>query len=212
MHQVAQQAVLGRRELDLPIRAPDAVGIVVEHDVADRHAGPLVGLPAPATQHRLDAQDQLFQAERLGQVVVAAAGEPLAQIGRVVAGGEEDHRHVVPRLAQFAAEGEPVETRQVDVEHEDVPGVVAGQGQPFRTGRRGLDGEPGEAQRGGDEVANRLLVFDEQDALFTRVPIRACTCSCPTSSSRWSVASTARSPGSHKKLTPMRSLRVKRLS
>jgi hypothetical protein len=47
--QLAQQSELGWRELDLPVRAPDAVGVVVEHDVADRHAGPLVGLRPPAT-------------------------------------------------------------------------------------------------------------------------------------------------------------------
>ena len=68
-------ATMGAYEC-LDVLAPAAVGVVVEHDVTDRHAGPLVGLPSPTTQHRLDAQDELFQAKRLGQVVAAPPVKP----------------------------------------------------------------------------------------------------------------------------------------
>jgi hypothetical protein len=50
--------------------------------------------------------------------------------------------------------------------------MVAGQREAFRPGCRGLDGEPCEAQRGGDEFTNRLLVFDDENSLFTRLPAR----------------------------------------
>jgi hypothetical protein len=70
------------------------------------------------------------------------------------------------RLAQFAAEGETVEAREVHVEHEDVPGVVSSQGKSLQTARRSVDDEPGEAQRRGDEIPNRFLVFDDKNALL----------------------------------------------
>ena len=76
--QVPQQVELGRRQVDRRAAAADLVGVLVQLEVGvAQHcvAVAISGLPA-AAQDRPDPQHHLLQAERLGDVVVAADREP----------------------------------------------------------------------------------------------------------------------------------------
>src|SRR5947207_691627 len=91
-HQVAQQLELVRRQSDLGARAPHLVAVLVEFEVGDHQPGACLRLAPAAPQHRPDPGQHLVQAERLGDVVVAAereTGDPLVD---AVPGGQEDHR------------------------------------------------------------------------------------------------------------------------
>src|ERR687897_247991 len=79
--------------------------------------------PTPS-QDRPHPRDQLFDTERLGEIVVTAPGETGDPVLRGVAGGEEHHRRLVTRRPQPPAHSNPVDARQADVEHHDV-GVIA---------------------------------------------------------------------------------------
>ena len=80
LHEMAQQAELGRAEMDRLAGARHAMRHQVHHDVGV--AQRLVGQRRPdAAQHGADARDQLGRRERLGDVVVGA-GVEAAHAGR----------------------------------------------------------------------------------------------------------------------------------
>src|ERR1019366_8529253 len=70
--QELEEGELARLQLDGPARARDLAGHEVERDVAGREAGGVRGVRG-APDQRLHAGEQLRKAERLRQVVVAAA-------------------------------------------------------------------------------------------------------------------------------------------
>ena len=75
--------------------------VLVELEVVERdELAVLVGVAAGAAQHGADAGDDLLEAERLGDVVVAADGEALDLVVDRVAGGDEDDGQLAARLAQ----------------------------------------------------------------------------------------------------------------
>ena len=84
----------------------------------------------------------------------------------IVAGGEEDDRHVVAIGPQLAADFEAVDIREVDVEQEEVEGAVAGLGERFAAGGGGGDGVALEAEGGGDQLPDRVFVFNDEQGLW----------------------------------------------
>ena len=74
---------------------------------------------ADAPQQRPDARRQLLRHERLGEVVVGACLEPGDDVVGVVAGGHHHDRHVAVTTDR-AAQLEPVDARQHDVDQHDV--------------------------------------------------------------------------------------------
>ena len=105
---------------------------------AQRAAGLGVGqLAVGAAQQRLDAADQLADAERLDEVVIGAHLEPDHLVDLVRARGEEEDRRA--RLApQLAEHLEAVDPGQPDVEHHEVGRRVGEVGEGVLAGR--LDG------------------------------------------------------------------------
>ena len=75
------------------------------------------GRPA---QHRLDSQGQFARAERLGHVVVRAEFEPDDPIRLAAQRREHDDRHLADLARMPAADLEPVDARQHQVEHQQV--------------------------------------------------------------------------------------------
>ena len=76
-HEEAQQFELGGGELDRGAGAGDLVRVLVEGEVADGEHR-VLGLgerQGGAADEPAQARDDLFEAERLGDVVVAAGGE-----------------------------------------------------------------------------------------------------------------------------------------
>jgi hypothetical protein len=118
---------------------------------------------SPATEDRLDAGDDLVEAERLGDVVVAADGEARDLVFGVVLRREEEDRRRVARRAEALGDAEAVHVGEHHVEDDQI-------GLLFQDGRDGLrpvadgpDGEAGEAEARGQEVADVRFVIDDKD-------------------------------------------------
>ena len=73
---------------------------LVEFEVADRDD--VVAVRRPAAQQRVQPGDDLFERERLHDVVVGARLQPRDPVADLVAGREDAHRQVVPGRAQAA--------------------------------------------------------------------------------------------------------------
>ena len=80
---------------------------------------------AGAAHERPQPGHDLLEAERLGDVVVAAGRQPGHPVLDGVAGGEEQDRDVLAVGAQLRQHGEPVEVGQHDVEDDGVGPEVA---------------------------------------------------------------------------------------
>ena len=167
-HQVAQQLELGGGQVDgLPgADAPRGESSSSSRSAYRSTLRVVVETRPGAAQDRADPGDDLLQAERLGDVVVAADGQALDLVGGVVARGEEQHGDVLALLAQPAGDGEPVHVGEHHVEHHEVGLDLAGEAQRGAAvgGREHL--EAGEPQGGREQLADvRLVVDDEQTCL-----------------------------------------------
>ena len=119
---------------------------------------------AGAAHQAAQARDDLLEAERLRDVVVAAGGEPGDAVAHGILRGQEQHRHVVAGLAQPLQHGHAVEVGHHDVEHHGVGGELARGLQRLESGARGADLPPLHAQRHRQQVGEHLLVVDDEHA------------------------------------------------
>ena len=134
---------------------------VVEHELAARRCA--VRIVAP--EHDPDPRDQLLDAERLGDVVVAADGQAVHLLLGGVAGGEKDHRDLDAVADQALHEREAVVVGQPDVEdHQVGPEVHDGVARLLR-GAGGLDREALVLERHRDEIGDGALVVDDEDSV-----------------------------------------------
>src|SRR6476469_1506672 len=126
-HQVPQQLELGGGQLDGLAGPGDLAAVLVEGELADDQprAGGRLG-DAGAAEQRTQAQRHLLQAERLGDVVVAAGGEPGDAVLDGVLGGQEEHGEVRQVGTHPAEDLEPVDVRQHDVQDHRVGPEVTG--------------------------------------------------------------------------------------
>src|SRR5665811_1704965 len=76
-HEVAQQLELGRGNLDGAMAASYLVGVLVELEVVKAQGGVTIVLAPGPSEHSADPGDHLFEAERLGDVVVTSDGQTL---------------------------------------------------------------------------------------------------------------------------------------
>ena len=161
--QVAQQPVLGCRQVDELAGSAHLMGVVVHLEVREleQFAG---GPPLPdAAKDGLGAGDELGHAERLGDVVVAADREAPDLVLGGVAGGEEQHGDVAPVSAEALGDVEAVDVGQHHVEHDEVGTErVDLLERPVPAGG-GLDVEALVAKRHRDELGDGLLVVDDED-------------------------------------------------
>ena len=124
-----------------------------------------------AAEDRLDPRDDLGEAERLGDVVVAAGAERLDLVlGRVLR-GQEEHGALAPERAQPAADLDPLDVGEHPVEHDQVGLDARDRGERVAAAVDLLDLVPLVAKRGRDGVDDRLLVVDDEDP----VPVRSRT-------------------------------------
>ena len=68
---------------------------------------------------------QLLNRKRLGEVVVGAGIEGLDPFFHIIMGRQHQHRRVVFRLPQPAADLHTAEVRQAPVEHQQIPVLAA---------------------------------------------------------------------------------------
>ena len=116
-------------------------------------------------QDRPDPGDELLEAERLGDVVVTAAGEAANLVLGGVASGQEDDRHARPLRAEPLGDVEALHVGQHHVEHHQVRFEAGDSGDrlPARAGR--LDLEALVAQGHRDDLDDVGLVVDHQHAV-----------------------------------------------
>src|SRR6476646_12304720 len=162
-HQVAEQAVLGVGELDLPSGPVHLAGLGVQLDVLEREAA-RVAVDARPAQDRPYARDQLLDAEGLGDVVVAAEGEPADLVLGRVASGEEQDRQVPPAGGQPPGHLEAVEVGQHYVEDQHVRPELLRPVERLPAGAGGRDVEARVAQRHRHELRDVQLVVDHEHA------------------------------------------------
>ena len=116
-----------------------------------------------AAQQRLDPAHQLAQAERLGQVVVGAELEADDLVDLVVAGGQDEDRHLGAGRPQAAQDLEAVHPGQAHVEDDEVRRLVRRDLEALLAGSR--DGDLVALLLEGvlDPASDGVLVFDDED-------------------------------------------------
>ena len=124
-HEVPQQLELGGGELNLLPAAPYLVAFLVEFEVGEGEPGRRLDPVSPgAAEHGADPRDHLFQAERLGDVVVAAQREAADLVLGGVPGRQEDDRDAGATAPQPPDDVEAVHVRQHHVQHDQVRPVT----------------------------------------------------------------------------------------
>ena len=119
-----------------------------------------------AAQDRADPRDQLLEAERLGDVVVAADRQPADLVLGGVAGGQEDDRHPCVLGARGAGRPRSPPCRGASRRgRSGAAGRTLTAASASRAGAGGLDVEALEAQGHGDDVDDVGLVVDDEDAV-----------------------------------------------
>ena len=118
--------------------------------------------PLLAAQQSLGPCDELAHRERLGHVVVGAHAEADQHVGLVVAGGQHEHRHRTFRL-DASAHLEPVQTREHDIQDDDVRTQRARHGDPAVAVESHLDTPALAGQPSGDRGGDGGFVLDDED-------------------------------------------------
>jgi hypothetical protein len=141
------------------------VAVLVEGEVADGEqavAGPDGG--PPSAHEPAQPRHDLLEAERLGDVVVAAGSDAGDAVLDGVLRGEEQHGHVGVGAAHPAQHLEAVDVREHDVEEHDVRRELARGADPggARTGRADLPAVV--AQRHRQQILQHRLVVDDERA------------------------------------------------
>ena len=142
--------------------AEDLVPSLVEHEVVEPQdvARQLAG---GAAQDRLDARDDLGEAERLGDVVVAAGPEGLDLVLDATLRRQEEDRRPEAALAQALPDLDPVDVGEHPVEDDQVGLEGHRLRERVAAGSCLLDLVALVAKRGRDGVDDRRLVVDDED-------------------------------------------------
>ncbi|ASL75584.1 hypothetical protein BC350_17990 (plasmid) [Ralstonia pseudosolanacearum] len=167
-HQLEQQLVLARRELDHVAILRDALLRRFHHQRADAPAvGALAGM---AAQHGAQAGDQFIHGERLDEEIVRALVQALEALGQRVAGAGDDDGDVALGCPQRFEEEVAFAVGQAEVQHDGVEGVgghpllcVHQAAHPGRVVAR-LPQGPRKGRSEGQ------VIFDQQDGIHAGQP------------------------------------------
>ena len=122
-----------------------------------------------ATQDGADSSHDLFEAERLGHIVVASHGKPHDLVLGVIASGQVQHRRGDAFLPDASGHREPIDVRKHHIKHDQI------RLQPFddldgfgsRSGR--VHFETGEMQGCHQQLSDGRLVIDNDNGCFNRL-------------------------------------------
>ncbi len=124
-----------------------------------------------AAQQRLDAQVQLFGVEGFGQVIVGAGLEAFDPFGPGITGGEDQHwrrQTSGPPLRQHL---EPWQTRQAEVEDDQVIRLAAALIHRVATVGQPVHGVTLSVEAGHQFVGQRHMVFHQKQTHRSIFPV-----------------------------------------
>src|SRR3989442_6976329 len=160
-HEIVEQCVFARGQLDAAACASDAPAQPVDLEVGDAHH--LVVLGRPAAQDGADARQQLGEREGLHQVVVGAELQALDAVLYLVARADEEHRRLA--LATDALQhAEAIHARHHHVHQHQVVAARGGQVQAFGAVAGDVDDVGVLCQALADIGRGLRFVVDDQDA------------------------------------------------
>src|SRR3954453_6760005 len=160
--QLRQEVELRTGQCDVLAVSGDGASGEVDDDGPEMEPGGFVRTASGTAESCPDAGDELWHLERLLDVIVGAGFEPDDDVDGVGA-GRQHHDRNGRGPADLAADLEAVDAREHDVEEHEVGGFRSESGEGFGPVAGGRDGEPGVAQADGRDLADRGVVFDEQD-------------------------------------------------
>ncbi len=168
--QVAQPRQLGADEVGGELGR--ALRLEPAQRLGDRRPLPQLALEQPhprrlAPQLRADPSDELVDLDGLDEVVVRAGLQAPDTVGDLGRAGDEDDRQRPRRRpgADGAQDREAVHARHLAVQQHSRDVVALEQAQRGRPVGRGGHREAGELEGLGVELAEGLVVIDDQDAL-----------------------------------------------
>ena len=163
---MAEDLELGRGEAHPSVAALDTPPLEVDQEVAvpdDPAAHRVRQVAIRPAEEGLDPAHQLAQAERLRQVVVGAELEADHLVDLVVAGGEDEDRHLGAGRPDAAQDLEAVDAGEPDVEDDQVGRLVGRDVEALLARARDGDLVAFLLERVLDPARDRVLVFDDED-------------------------------------------------
>ncbi|MNZ72442.1 hypothetical protein D3C78_908210 [compost metagenome] len=179
MHEIGQQPELMRGELQRRTVDGRLGGFGVEPDrAADEFGG---GMAGGAADERAHTGENLFDMERLGDVVIGAGVDARHLVAPAVAGGEDENRHGLAGRTPFFDDGNAIQLRQADIENDRVIGLGIAEIMPFLAVKCLIDNITGFFQRVGQLPIEIGIVLNNENTHyqpFPSVPARARGRSC----------------------------------
>ncbi len=157
-----ENAVFERGQLDRRAAHLDGLRTRVERNGAASQLG--TGPAARASQQRLQARQNLFKVEGLGDVVIGPGLQAFDLVLPIVARRENQDGVALVARPQAADDLEACDLRQAEIDDRNVQGIFESGEQRFLAIRRDIDGEAGVGEPVFQHVAQRSFVFDNQHA------------------------------------------------
>jgi hypothetical protein len=130
----------------------------------------VVLVPVLASEHGVDAHQELGQVKGFDEVVIATDREAFDAVFGLSFGTQEEHGCAVAFLAQEFAEAESVHVWEHDVEHDQIGLAASPLGESFASVIGAMDFVSFVFQIIGDDIAEVHFVFHQQDACQRCVP------------------------------------------
>ena len=161
VHQIRQQPVFVRRELDRIAFHRHPAGARVEPYRSAIEFAP--GVPRRAPQQRPDARQHFLEMERFGHVVVGSGIEPLDLVAPAVARREDQHRHGAAGAAPRFQYRQAVHLRQADVENDRIVGFGLAEVMAFLAVEGAIDDVTRVGQRACQLSIEIGIVLDHEE-------------------------------------------------
>ena len=160
MHQIGQQPVLVRGELDRIAVDGDAAGAGVE---ADRAAGEFaLGVAGGAAQQRAHPRQHFLEVKGLGNIIVGTGVKTLHLVAPAIARGKDQNRHGATGAPPGFQYRNAVHLRQTDVEDDGVIGLALAEIVTFLAVEGAVDNIAGIGQRGSELPIEIGIVLDNE--------------------------------------------------